>query len=306
MSRSIENDPSVVTATFIFNKEGEILFFRSTKYDDFLVLPGGHVDVGETIEEASIRETKEETGLDIKNIEFLKVSEFFREDQFVRGKRHFVGFSYRAEIKDEEQEVILDEKEGSEYFWLKPEDAIKNENIIPENKEVIKEFFVKKKKKKFSKKCKECEKQEEYKAGWIRAQADYKNLQKQISEQRSEWARMSEQTILEEFIPVYDNFKLAFGHQPTDFSNEQGKWAEGIGFIMKQFEKVLQDHGIEEVKTIGEKFDHTKHEAVGEEDVETSLGASEEKESGIIIKQVESGYAMKGKVIKVAKVIVSK
>ncbi|OGH82112.1 MAG: nucleotide exchange factor GrpE, partial [Candidatus Magasanikbacteria bacterium RIFOXYB1_FULL_40_15] len=46
---------------------------------------------------------------------------------------------------------------------------------------------------------------EEYKAGWMRAQADYQNLQKEVENRRSEWARMSEAQILEDFIPVYDH-----------------------------------------------------------------------------------------------------
>ena len=160
----------------------------------------------------------------------------------------------------------------------------------------------KKKKKGFSKKCKNCDKNEtemeEYKAGWLRAQADYKNLQKEISEQRGEWARMSEQTILEEFIPVYNNLKLAFSHEPKELSEEHKKWSDGIGYIVKQFEKVLQDHSIEEIRTVGELFNPDMHEAVEERE--------SDEDGGRIIKEVDGGYTMRGKVIKVAKVIVSK
>ena len=46
---------------------------------------------------------------------------------------------------------------------------------------------------------------EEYKAGWMRAQADYQNLQKEVENRRSEWARMSEAQILEDFIPRSTN-----------------------------------------------------------------------------------------------------
>ncbi len=162
------------------------------------------------------------------------------------------------------------------------------------------------KKKSFFKKCKNCEKvtkeAEDYKAGWQRAQADYKNLQKEISEMRSEWVRMSEQQILEDFIPVYDNFKKAFVHHPELDGDDAGKkiknWIDGIGFIMKQFEKVLKDHDVEEIKTVGEIFNPEQHEAIGEED--------SDKPEHTILKEVDAGYMMKGKIIKVAKVIVAK
>jgi molecular chaperone GrpE len=171
-----------------------------------------------------------------------------------------------------------------------------------ENKKEEDKIVVKKKKKVFSKKCKNCDKNEtemeEYKSGWLRAQADYKNLQKEISEQRGQWAQMSEQTILEEFIPVYDNFKLAFGHEIANITPELENWKKGIEYIMKQFGKVLEDHGVVEIRTVGELFNEEMHEAVEEQE--------SDEDSGRILREVHSGYTMKDKVIKVAKVVVSK
>jgi molecular chaperone GrpE len=144
---------------------------------------------------------------------------------------------------------------------------------------------------------------EEFKAGWQRAVADYKNLQKEVEQRKSEWAKMSEQYIVEEFIPVYSNFKKAFSHHPTLDGSESAKqvqnWINGIGYIQKQFSDVLKAHGVEEIKTIGEQFDPAKHEAAGEE-------AADGKQPGEIIREVDGGYTMNGKIIKVAKVILAK
>lgn len=156
--------------------------------------------------------------------------------------------------------------------------------------------------------CKHCEKFkaecDEYKQGWQRALADYTNLQKETKARMSEWIHMSEQQILEEFIPVYDNFKKAFTHHPElDVSSEEGKrvqnWIDGIGYIMKQFGEVLKSHKVEEIKTVGEKFNPKFHETVGEEEVEG-------KEQGEIVKEMDGGYMMGERVIKVAKVIIAK
>lgn len=163
---------------------------------------------------------------------------------------------------------------------------------------------IKQKKSLFKKSC-DCEKikqeAEEFKNNWQRALADYKNLQRETGERRSEWARMSEQQILEDFIPVYENFKKAFGHH-LELSEEQKQiknWADGIGYIMKQFWDVLKNHGVEEIKTVGEKFDPQWHEASGEEE-------SESGEPGKILKEIAGGYKMGDNVIKPAKVIVAK
>lgn len=160
----------------------------------------------------------------------------------------------------------------------------------------------------FGKVCKDCEKykneSEEYKNGWQRALADYKNLQNEINTRRGEWAQMSETQILEEFIPVYENFKKAFYHHPeVNPDNEEHKtfknWIDGIGFIMKQFESVLKAHGVEEIKTVSEKFDPKFHEAISEEEKEGI-------ESHIILKELDGGYKVGDKVIKAAKVIINK
>lgn len=189
---------------------------------------------------------------------------------------------------------------------IKSEDKISEDSgQITENNDVMSSLNEEKEEKKsfFNRKCKNCEKLElecaEYKFGWQRALADYKNLQTEIEKRRGEWAQMSEMQVLEDFLPVYENLKLAYGLRATDYSPEQHKWVDGIKHIMKQFGDVLKAHGLEEIKTIGEQLDLKFHEAVGEEVVDGV-------EAGRIVKEVETGYVMSGRVVKVAKVIVAK
>ncbi|OGH68317.1 MAG: nucleotide exchange factor GrpE [Candidatus Magasanikbacteria bacterium RIFCSPLOWO2_02_FULL_44_11] len=140
---------------------------------------------------------------------------------------------------------------------------------------------------------------DEYKQGWQRAVADYQNLQKEISARRQEWILMSKQQIIEDFIPVYDNFKKAFALHPDVNDQKQVKsWVDGIGHIMRQFQDVLKTHQVEEIKTVGEQFDPRFHEAIGVEE--------NGKEYGLIVREVYGGYRLGEQVIKVAKVIISK
>lgn len=139
---------------------------------------------------------------------------------------------------------------------------------------------------------------ENYKNGWQRAQADYQNLQREISEKKSEWIAMSEWQVIEEFIPIYDNFKKAFAATRGESTKEQENWVMGISYIMKQFADVLKNHNVEEIKTVGEQFNPNLHEVLAEE-------VSDAPE-GEIVKELDAGYCMKDRVLKVAKVIVSK
>ena len=54
--------------------------------------------------------------------------------------------------------------------------------------------------------------------------ADYDNLKKETEARRAEWAKYSEQQILEEFIPVYDNMKKALA---VSLPLPEGEQAEG-------------------------------------------------------------------------------
>ena len=136
---------------------------------------------------------------------------------------------------------------------------------------------------------------EEYKANWQRALADYRNLQKETVAMRSQWAQMSEENILQNFIPVYEHLKLAINNE--QLANDKNPWLEGVRHVTRQFAGVLKSYNVQEIKTVGEKFDPRLHEAVSEE---------EGGEAGVIIKEVEGGYQMGDKVIKPARVIISK
>ncbi len=162
-----------------------------------------------------------------------------------------------------------------------------NTNINDETVEEVKETM--------TEDCKNCG---EYKMGWQRAQADYQNLVRETAKQKGEWMQMIKGNILEDFIPVYDNFKKAFAHEATD-PKQFENWKKGIEYIMKQFGDIIKQNGVEEIKTVGEIFDARVHEIVGEEESETAR----EHE---IIREVESGYKSAEKVLKVAKVIVAK
>ncbi|MBI5071882.1 nucleotide exchange factor GrpE [Candidatus Falkowbacteria bacterium] len=139
-----------------------------------------------------------------------------------------------------------------------------------------------------------CKKQaEEYLNGWKRAKADYLNLKKENEAAGAELAQFVAGGMLMKFLPIYDGLKKACAME-----NSGDKWVEGILNIKKQFEEVFKKFGVEEIKTVGEKFNPEFHEAV-------SRQKKEGVEVDMIIEEVGGGYTMHGKVILAAKVIVS-
>ena len=83
--------PEPTCGALIFNPAGKIFLMKSHKWKDKYVIPGGHIELGEKMEDALKREIKEETGLDVFDIEFLFFQEFIFGEEFVK-KRHFIFF----------------------------------------------------------------------------------------------------------------------------------------------------------------------------------------------------------------------
>jgi nucleoside triphosphatase len=117
MSDQIFPEPTV--GAFIFNDKGEILLLQSHKWPGRYVVPGGHVELGERLEAAVAREAKEETGLDVYDVEFINFQQFIYDPAFWK-KRHFIFFDFACKT-DSVDVQLNDEAEG--YVWVDPRSA---------------------------------------------------------------------------------------------------------------------------------------------------------------------------------------
>ena len=118
MAEQIFPEPTV--GVFIFNQANELLLVKSHKWPGKYVVPGGHVELGERLEEAAVREAKEETGLDIYGLKFINYQEFIHDPAFWK-HRHFIFFDFVC--KTDSLEVKLND-EAQEHVWVKSEAAL--------------------------------------------------------------------------------------------------------------------------------------------------------------------------------------
>lgn len=148
------------------------------------------------------------------------------------------------------------------------------------------------------KKLESCEAQKaEYLAGWQRARADFINYKKEEMERISELIGYAKEEFLLQTIAFLDNFDIAEKKLPESLRNDEH--AKGILQVGAQMRDFLKNQGVQEVKTVGEKFDPNFHEAV--EEVEKEGIAS-----GIIIEEVQKGYTINGRLLRPAKVKIAK
>ncbi len=134
-------------------------------------------------------------------------------------------------------------------------------------------------------------------AGWQRAQADYANLKKETENRAKDLIEFANAAFMSEVLPVYSYFKMAMSHVPEE--QRKLEWVVGISHIQRQFQDFLKKYKIEEIKTVGEKFDPNFHEAIVHEEKE---GFAED----VIFEEVAPGYMVDDKVLMPAKVKVAK
>jgi nucleoside triphosphatase len=113
--------PEPTVGALILNGKGQILLAKSNKWKNRFTLPEGHIELGETVEEALKREIKEEVGLEIEPIRFLQFQESIYSPEFIHPKHFiFLDFLCKAKIND----VKVDNNEIQDFTWVDPGKAL--------------------------------------------------------------------------------------------------------------------------------------------------------------------------------------
>lgn len=124
-----------------------------------------------------------------------------------------------------------------------------------------------------------------------RALADLANYKKRVEEERTQFAKFANVSLVLEILPVLDNFSRAFSLIPPEL--KENEWVKGVMNIEKQLVEIIRKNGIVEIPSpVGQPLDHNLHEPVM-----AGLGAKD-----TVVEELEKGYTLEGKVIRPVKV----
>lgn len=129
-----------------------------------------------------------------------------------------------------------------------------------------------------------------------RERADAVNMRRRSEEQIAALKDVVTESVIEQLLPVIDNFERSLRHVPKDL--EGNDFVKGVQGVVKQFEQTLSDLGVERIKTVGEVFDPALHEAVGMEEGDGEVE--------IVCEELQPGYRLGERVIRHAMVKVKK
>ncbi len=128
---------------------------------------------------------------------------------------------------------------------------------------------------------------EEWKGKYLRALADYQNLEKRFGEQRQEIVRYASEKVIREMLSILDTFEKAQEHIKD----------EGLALGVKNFQTVLEGNGLTKIEVLGKKFDPLQMECI------EVVGDSKADD---VTEELRKGYKLGEKVIRVAQVKVGK
>ncbi len=134
---------------------------------------------------------------------------------------------------------------------------------------------------------------DQYLANWQRAQADFANFKKRAEQDRSEFIKFANGTLMSSLLPVIDDFERAL--ENVSDAVDSG-WIEGINLIYRKTMTALENQGLSRIETQGQDFDPNFHQAV----------LYEKGEEGKVIEELQTGYMLNDRLLRPSMVKVGK
>ncbi len=138
---------------------------------------------------------------------------------------------------------------------------------------------------------------QEYFDKLLRLHAEFDNFKKRSLKEKQQFLKFANEGLIYELISILDNFERAFAsaNKMTDFKSLH----QGVEMILKQIHQLLEKNGVKKIECTGKAFDPVQQEAIAH--VET-----DKYPENTVVEELQKGYLFEDRVIRPAKVKVSK
>jgi molecular chaperone GrpE len=131
----------------------------------------------------------------------------------------------------------------------------------------------------------------------LRTAADFDNYRKRTRKEIEEARTRGREDAVKDVLPVFDNLERAVSAATSAQTIESV--VEGVKMVLKLFEDTSERMGLTRVKTVGERFDPTVHEAIQQQE-------TDEHAAGTILTEVVPGYMIGQRLLRAAMVVVAR
>lgn len=129
-----------------------------------------------------------------------------------------------------------------------------------------------------------------------RSQAEMVNQERRMEREMEKTRKFALERVMRDFVPVLDSLDQAM-EQVGD--GDDSSAVEGLALTRKLALKVLEAHGLETIDPTGKPFDPSWHEAM-------TAVPSKDAEPDSVIEVLQKGYALQGRLLRPARVVVAK
>ncbi|MFO7982571.1 MAG: nucleotide exchange factor GrpE [Desulfuromonadales bacterium] len=133
---------------------------------------------------------------------------------------------------------------------------------------------------------------------YLRTVADLENYRKRAQREKDELGRFANEKLLREFLPIKDNLERAVEHAREQESDAKAL-LEGIDMTLQMLGKTLEQFGVAPITALGETFDPSRHEAMGQME-------SADYPPNTVVKEMQRGYFLNDRLLRPAMVMVAK
>jgi molecular chaperone GrpE len=130
-----------------------------------------------------------------------------------------------------------------------------------------------------------------------RTQADFVNYRRRMSQEQAEGRIAAQSALLSHLLPVLDDLRRALGVAPPELATHP--WVQGLFLVARRLTTLLDQLGVRQIGTPGERFDPRWHEAITTE-------ARADVPEGTILHVAQPGYVLGERVIRPAQVSVAR
>lgn len=132
----------------------------------------------------------------------------------------------------------------------------------------------------------------------LRLQADFENSRKRQEKDRQDFIKFANEGIILELLNVLDDLERAVNLAESGHEDLPA-FLKGVEMILAHLYETLKTHGVQPIEALGEKFDPHRHEALMQVE-------DKDKPEHTVVEELQKGYLLNDKVIRTAKVKVSK
>jgi molecular chaperone GrpE len=130
---------------------------------------------------------------------------------------------------------------------------------------------------------------------FLREKAELENFKKRLTKEKEDFVQFANERLLKDLVQIEDNLQRAMATPNATLESLK----EGVELIQKQFTTFLKNQKVEPIEALEKPFDPNLHEVLNQQE-------SEEHEEGIVIQEYSKGYTLNGRILRSAKVVISK